>query len=79
VRPKVKNSLSVTAVIKAAVFRLLSLMQVKLKLFISVAVSSQRMAFCVTAAITLFEAVASPFFLRLGSDWYRLHYDRDRD
>lgn len=76
---KVKNSRSVTAAIKAAVFRLLSLMQLKPKPFISVAVSSQRMVFCVTVAITLFEAVASTFLLWLGADWYRLHYDRDRD
>ena len=52
---KVKSSRSVTAAIKAAVFRLLSLMQVKPKLFISVAVSSQRMAFCVTEATTPFD------------------------
>jgi len=53
---KAKNSRSVTAAIKAAALRQPSLMRLKPKRFISVAVSSQRMAFCVTAAITLFDA-----------------------
>jgi D-aminopeptidase len=53
---KAKNSLFVTAAIKAAVLRQLSLTPLKPKQFISVAVSSQRMAFCVTEATTLFEA-----------------------
>jgi hypothetical protein len=53
---KVKSSRSVTAAIKAAVFHPLSLMRVNQRRFISVVASSQRMAFCVMAAITLFEA-----------------------
>jgi uncharacterized protein YyaL (SSP411 family) len=53
---KVKSSRSVTAAIKAAVFRPLSLMRVNQRGSISVVASSQRMAFCVMAAIALFEA-----------------------
>jgi hypothetical protein len=53
---KVKNSLFATAAIKAAALRQSSLKPVKPKRFISVVASSQRMAFCVMAAITLFEA-----------------------
>ena len=53
---KVKSSRSVTAAIKAAVFHPLSLMRVNQRRFISVVAISQRMAFCVMAAITIFEA-----------------------
>jgi hypothetical protein len=53
---KAKNSRSVTAAIKAAALRQLSLKPLKPKRFISAAVNNQRMAFCVTAAITLFDA-----------------------
>ena len=53
---KVKSSRSVTAAIKATVFRPLSLTRVNQRGSISVVASNQRMAFCVMAAITLFEA-----------------------
>lgn len=76
---KAKNSPSVTVATKAAALRQPSLKLVKPKRFTSAVVSSQRMAFCVTEAITLFEAVAPSFLLRLGTDWDRLHYDRDRN
>ena len=54
---KVKNSPSVTAAIKAAALPPLSLKPVSPRRFISVAVSSQRMAFCVMEVITLFDAL----------------------
>jgi hypothetical protein len=53
---KAKNSLFATAATKAAALPQLSLTPLKPKQFISVAVSSQRMAFCVTEATTLFDA-----------------------
>ena len=53
---KVKSSRSVTAATKAAASRQPSLKRVKQKRFTSVVASSQRMAFCVMAAITHFDA-----------------------
>jgi hypothetical protein len=52
---RVKNSLFATAAIKAAALRQPSMTPLQLKRFISVAVSSQRMAFCVTEATALFD------------------------
>ena len=76
---RAKNSLFAMAVIKAAALRQPSMTPPIPKLFISVAVSSQRMAFCVTEATTPFDAFAPPFLLRLDTDRYRFHHDRDRD
>jgi hypothetical protein len=53
---RAKNSLFAMAVIKEAALRPLSMTRMKPKRFISAAVSSQRMVFCVTAATTLFDA-----------------------
>ena len=53
---KAKNSRSVTAAIKAAASRQLSLKPLKPKRFISVVASSQRMVCSVTEATTLFDA-----------------------
>jgi hypothetical protein len=52
---KVKNSLFATAATKAAALPRRSMTPLQLKRFISVAVSSQRMAFCVTEATTPFD------------------------
>ena len=76
---RAKNSRFAMAVIKAAALRQLSMTPPIPKLFISVAVSSQRKAFCVTGATTLFDAFAPSFLLRLDTDRYRFHHDRDRD
>jgi len=76
---KVKSSRFAMAAIKAAALRPQSTTLVKPRRFISVAVSNQKMAFCVTEAITLFEAVAPSFLLRLGANRHRLHHDCDRD
>jgi hypothetical protein len=53
---KAKNNRSAMVATKAAALRQPSMTRLKPKRFISAAVSSQRMAFCVMAAITLFEA-----------------------
>ena len=52
---RAKNSLFATAAIKVAALRRPSMTPLQLKRFISVAVSSQRMAFCVTEATTPFD------------------------
>jgi hypothetical protein len=54
---KAKNNPSATVATKAAALRQPNMTRLKPKRFISAAASSQRMAFCATAVITLFDIV----------------------